>query len=109
MASTSALLLFCEAALAAPQRPPPLVNDDTCPYPQFEMLKSVDSTPYADACARGFMVKSGSCRGATVFVKAIGIYPSVIDVQVTGKPLAATNPGEKKKRKEKKKNSATGN
>ena len=58
----------------------------------MNILKSVDSTPYADACARSFMVKSGSCRGATVFVKAIGIYSSVIDVQVTGKPLAATNP-----------------
>ena len=69
----------------------------------MNILKSVDSTPYADACARGFMVKSGSCRGATVFVKAIGIYPSVIDVQVTGKPLAATSPGKKKKRKKRRK------
>jgi len=60
----------------------PLSADDHCPYPQFELLRQGPyATPYADACAQEYVIPSGSCKGATVFIKPIGVYTSVIDVR----------------------------
>ena len=66
-------------AEAAPRLPHP--GGDSCWFPQFEAFRST-VTPYAEACARSFAVTTGTCQGATVHVKALGIYSSVIDVQV---------------------------
>jgi hypothetical protein len=60
----------------------PASADDHCPYPQFELLRQgPHATPYADACAQEYVIQHGSCKGATVFIKPLGIYTSVIDVR----------------------------
>jgi len=60
----------------------PTSASDHCPYPQFELMRQgPHATPYADACAQEYVIPHGSCKGATVFIKPLGVYTAVIDVR----------------------------
>jgi hypothetical protein len=52
----------------------------TCPYPQFELLQN-SHTPVANECASKLKIEVGPCKGATVYIKALGMYTTVVDLQ----------------------------
>jgi hypothetical protein len=52
----------------------------TCPYPQFELLQN-SHTPVANECASKLKIEVGLCKGATVYIKALGMYTTVVDLQ----------------------------
>ena len=58
-----------------------LSEERSCPYAQFELFRS-SKTPLADECETHLVIQHGQCKGATVHIKALGIYTTVVDVQL---------------------------